>query len=49
MVSYINVSISTRWHLDTQKSGGPPDKMEHTSKRAEAEFSTNSVSLIKLY
>ena len=26
MVSYINVSINTRWHLD-KKNGGHPDKI----------------------
>ena len=46
MVSYINASFNTRWHLD-KKTGNSPTKSEHTPERTETEFFTDSVYLIK--
>ena len=37
MVSYINVSINARWHLD-KKNRGVPTKSGHIPKRTETEF-----------
>ena len=32
MVSYIDVSINTRWHLDKKKRGGVPDEIGASPK-----------------
>ena len=37
MVSYIDVSINTRWHLDKKNGGEFPTKLEHPPNRTETE------------
>ncbi len=47
MASYINASLNIRWHLD-KRTGNILTKSEHAPEWTETEFSTNSVSSIKL-
>ena len=46
MVSYINASINTLWHLD-KKTGGSRPNQDIPQSGQKPSFSTDSVSLIK--